>query len=354
MRSPPRRRCSRTPTWKNTGSRVRDGALLLARARGREPVRVALPATFAAYPASAYKQIELVVWDRAGRGYHWHVTLQDGAEPAPTPGSNISAVDVGAIHPAVLTGCSLGAHWVLTDGTEAVVVTARRLRAARQYTAQRLAELPAKQSAQTKGSSRWQRLQRRKKRFLAQQERRTRAIEHKVSRAVVDYAVVRKAGTIALGDVRDVRDVRDMRDMRDVRARRGRQAAAHQDAAADRAVVAGHRAPVQHPYKAPAAGIVVELIDEHDTSKTCPRCEHQYKPKGRVYCCPRCGLVAHREAVGSAHILSRTVHGKLASILPPPLAATTDRYPAWQGTRSPLATGELARSAAGAREAAGL
>jgi putative transposase len=111
------------------------------------------------------------------------------------------------------------------------------------------------------------------------------------------------------------------------------------------------------PYKAQAAGIAVELVEEHHTSKTCPRCAYQYKPRGRVYRCPKCGLVAHRDVVGSVNILSRKVHGALAKILPPPLRATTYRYPVWvsrQGKRSPLDTGELARVGTPLREASGL
>src|SRR5215470_10440567 len=103
--------------------------MLLARARGLEPLRVALPDNLLTYPADAYKHVELV-WDRAGRRYTWHVTLDDGTEPAPASGDAVVAVDLGEIHPAALT-----------DGKEAVVITARRLRAARQYTAKRLAEL---------------------------------------------------------------------------------------------------------------------------------------------------------------------------------------------------------------------
>ncbi len=43
-------------------------------------------------------------------------------------------------------------------------------------------------------------------RFKAQQERRERDILHKVSRAVVDHAVARRAGKIVIGDVRDIAD----------------------------------------------------------------------------------------------------------------------------------------------------
>jgi putative transposase len=244
----------------------------------------------------------------------------------------VVAVDLGEIHPAALT-----------DGKEAVVITARRLRAARQYTAKRLSELQAKQASKKKGSGRWQRLQRRKCRFLAQQKRRARDIEHKVSRAVVDWAIERHVGTLAIGDVRDVAD--------------GKRVGAK----SQQKIGLWSHGKVRNyiTYKAKADGITVALVDEHHTSKTCPACGHQYKPRGRVYRCSKCGLVAHRDVVGSVNILSRKLHGELAKIVLPPLAATKYRYPVWvaklsrQGKRSRLDTPELARTASVGREAAG-
>jgi putative transposase len=194
LRYPHQRHFYRTTSWKNTGIRLREGALLLARARGRESIRVPLSLNLLANPASAYKQVELV-WDSAGRHYHRHVTLEDGGAPAPAPDSTVVAVDLCEIHPATMT-----------DGQAAVVVTARRFRAARQYTAKRLSDIQAQQAGRQRGSRRWKRLQRRKSQFLAQQQKRNRDIEHTVSRAVVDYAVERKAGTLAIGDVRDIAD----------------------------------------------------------------------------------------------------------------------------------------------------
>jgi putative transposase len=289
-------------------------------------MRVTLPEHLRTYPATAYKQVELV-WDSAGRRYHWHVTLDDGAEPAPTSGTAVVAVDLGEIHPAAMT-----------DGNDAVVITARRLRAARQYTVKRVAAIRSAQDRKQKGSRRWKRLQARKNRFLAQQKKRTRDIEHKVSRAVVDWADERKAGTIAIGDVRDVADGKRM------------------GAKSQQKIGLWSHGNVRQyiTYKAQAKGICVELIDEHDTSKTCPRCGRQHKPRGRVYRCLVCGLVAHRDAVGAVNILSRRVHGELVKIVPPPLHATKYRYPAWQGKRSRLDTADLARVGASLREAAGL
>jgi putative transposase len=339
IRYPHRRHFFRTTTWKNTAFCLREGVLLLARARARarslEPVRMALPPNVHGLPEGACKHVELVC-DGAGRHSHWHVTGEDGAEPAPAPGTTSVAVDLGEMHPAALT-----------DGQEAVVITARRLRAARQYTAKRLAEIASKQSGRKKGSRRWKQLQRRTQRFLTQQRKRTRDIEHTVCRAVVDDAVERKAGTSAIGDVRDNAGGERMGVTSQQKIGLWSHGKTRQDST----------------YKAETEGISVELVDEHDTSKTRPRCAHQYTPTGRVYRCPWCGFAVRRDVVGSVTSRSRTVHAQLAKILPPPLHATTYRHPAWvsrQGKRRPSdtgcasATGHRARRGSPLREAAEL
>jgi putative transposase len=184
-------------------------------------------------------------------------------------------------------------------------------------------------------------LQQRKYRFLAEQKRRTRDIEHKVSRAVVEWSSERRAGMLAIGDVRDVRDVAD-----------GKRMAAQSQ---QKIALWSHGKVCDYiTCKAKAAGIAVELVDEHDTSKTCPHCGCQYKPRGRAYRCSTCGLVAHRDVVGSVNILSRKFCGGLAKIAPPPLPATKYRHPSWTGKRSPLDTGYVARVGTSQREAAGL
>ena len=104
-------------------------------------------------------------------------------------------------------------------------------------------------------------------RFKAQQERREKDILHKVSRAVVDHAVARRAGKIVIGDVRDVAD----------------------------GVALGHRTNQKVSgwshgrlrqyitYKAEHVGIEVVLQDEHYTTQTCPVCGQRKKPSGRIY-----------------------------------------------------------------------
>jgi putative transposase len=227
---------------------------------------------------------------------------------------------LGEIHPAAVT-----------NGKETCIISCRALRSNAQYTAKRVSELRAKQDHLKKGARRWKKLQRRKNRFQAHQRRRARDLEHKVTRAVVNWVRERGVCTLVVGDVRDVADGKHLNTKNQQKVgiwSHGRQ-----------------RAYLE--YKAAAAGITVSLEDEHDTTKTCPGrkddgtpCDHQYKPKGRIYRCPACGFVAHRDSVGCNNILSRRLYGAVGQVVPPSI--TKYRHPFLTGKRSRLDTAELA------------
>jgi putative transposase len=124
---PYKRKRWRTTCWKQLGIRLQAGVLSLSRARGLPPVKVSLPPNLLTLPAAAFLEARLV-WDRAARHYTWHLVIEDGTKPAPTPpGDQTAAVDLGEIHPAALT-----------DGQETVILSCRALRANAQYTAKRL------------------------------------------------------------------------------------------------------------------------------------------------------------------------------------------------------------------------
>jgi putative transposase len=208
------------------------------------------------------------------------------------------------------------------------------LRANAQYTVKRLAELHAKQDRKRKGSRRWKRLQRRKTRFLAQQKRRARDMEHKVSRAVVTWAKERQVTTLVIGDVRDVAN--------------GKRHNANSQQKIGLWSHGRHRQNIT--YKAAAAGIAVTLCAEAYTSQTCPgtlpdgtACLQCHKPKGRRFRCPACGFTAHRDALGPANILSQHFTGEPGHVLPP---IPTYRYP-FAGKRSPLDAGHVAQGPTG-------
>jgi putative transposase len=322
----------RTSIWKNTGIRKQADVLLLALARDNEPIQVSLPNNLANLPAESFLEMRLVCevtapfsWDQAGRRHEWHCVVEDGSQPALPPGNAVAAVDLGEVHPAAVTD---GAEGMVFDWKEQSLRSARALRSLSQFTNKRLAEIQAVLSKKEKHSRRYQRLLARKSRFLAQQKRKRRDIEHKVSHSVVQYAVDRKVGTLVIGDVRDVADGVEL-------GREANQKISNWSHGKVRTYI---------EYKAAAEGIQSELVNEAYTSQTCPNpnCLHKIKPKGRVYRCPACkvtapfscGFVGHRDIVGASNILSRHVYGKLGQIYP---ADTKYRHPFQTGKRSPVA-----------------
>ena len=302
----------RTTIWKSTGIRKREGALLLALAKGSDPICVGMPDHLRHLPLDAFLEMRLV-WDKAGRHYQWHLVIEDGTTPAAAPGSHVAGIDLGEVHPAAAS-----------DGSESVIFSARQLRSLAQYSNKRLAELQQKQSKKVTGSRRWKRIQRRKNRFLAQQKRRKRDIEHKVSRAVVDWATDRQVGKLAVGDVRDIADRVDL-------GKQTNQKIANWTHGKLRTYI---------EYKAAADGIAVELVNESYTSQTCPNCGERHKPKGRMYRCPACGFVSHRDAVGAANIRSVCLYGKPGQSPP---GETKYRHPHLSGKRSRAGTAHVAR-----------
>lgn len=330
---PCRRKAWRTTIWKNTGIRRKDveRVLLLALARGREPIRVSLPESF---PIGSVDEVRLV-YDRVGRRYEWHLVMEDGRSSPPPPGERTAAVDLGEIHPAAAT-----------DGEESVIFSARILRSTRQFTAKRLAKLQAFASRLVKGSRRWKRLKRRRTLFLAQQRRRTRDIEHKVSRAVVDWAVEHKIRTLGLGDVRDVADGKRL------------------NSQSQQKISNWSHGKVRRylTYKAEGEGITVKFIEEHFSSQTCPVCGQRTKPAGRIYRCSGCGFRGHRDGqVGTVNLLSRLVTGEVGNLDPPETLkyrypalrrATSCRTSAIPGVRRAGGRGKRSRPDTGQRETA--
>jgi putative transposase len=283
-RYPWRRKFYRTTIWKNTGIRVKDGIALLARARGLEPIKVVLSAEFAGV---SILEMRLVFSHKAKR-YDWHVVVDDKIEAPAAPGNNVIAVDLGEIHPAAIC-----------DQQEAVVLCARELRSAVQGRSKKLAKLATLQSRCKRGSRRYKKLQRAKNGVKGATDRKVKDISHKVSRAVIDFAIERKSATIVIGDVRDLADGIDI-------GKKSNQKISQWAHGKLRQYIT---------YKAAMVGIGIALQDEHYTSQTCPCCGNRRKQKGRTYRCTNCGWVGSRDGqVGAPNILSAYLHGELARV----------------------------------------
>ena len=284
---PHKRKMWRTTIWKQSGIRRQGQRLLLSRAKGLLPIAVKLPE----HLQNVLRVLEArLVYDRRAHRYTWHLVVENGRQPKAAPGTNIVAVDLGEIHPAVVG-----------DEQRATIITCRERRHEQQGHTKRLAKLSKALSRRTKGSRRYRRLQRARTRMRAKHKRVMRDMEHKISRTVVNEAVGQQAAMIAIGDVRDIADGVD----------HGKQ---HNQQSSQWS----HGQVRQYiTYKAEAEGIAIELVDEHYTTQTCPNCSERHKPRGRVYTCGRCGFSAHRDVVGQINILSRYKTGQVGALRAP-------------------------------------
>lgn len=269
----------RTTVWKNTAIKKAGVLLTLSNGRGNSPITLTLPAGV----RDVLRVLEVrLVYDRKARRYTWHVVVENGTQPKSAPGDNVVSVDLGEVHPAVVG-----------DAEEATLVTCRARRHAAQGHRKRLASLTKAISRTHKGSRRHKRLMRCKSRMKAKHACVIHDMEHKISRAIVDVAVERQAGTLVIGDVRDVADGVAM-------SRQNNQKISGWNHGKVRSYT---------EYKAQAEGIAVVLQDERYTSQTCPQCGHRHKPRGRRYVCRACGFSGHRDVVGQVNILSAYRYG---------------------------------------------
>jgi putative transposase len=258
-----RRRCFRVQ-WKSPAIRVREGKLILSNGRGNTPLVVPWP-----WESPVFVELGWTGTDYELRA----VYSRPAAEPIAE--GETAGVDLGEIHLAVV-------H----DGAQTTIYNGRELRAKRQYQNKLKARLAAKQSRMRKGSRRWRKLQRSKRKQLRKLDWQIRDILHKQTTALVSTLHASRVQTLVIGDVRDLRKRVDYGPAANQRI--------HQ-------MVTGKVCRLI-TYKAERLGVRVVLQDEAYTSQECPGCGYRHKPRGRVYACPACGFRFHRDGVGAVNI----------------------------------------------------
>jgi putative transposase len=280
---PPRRRKRfYRVQWKASAIRVRDGLLYLANGRGNAPLVVP-------WAHGLPVQVEMG-WD--GKQYELRATYRVApAEPIAT--GSVAGVDLGEVHLAV-------SH----DGTRTIILNGGYIRSVRQYQNKFKGKLDARIDRQKKGSRRRRKTITSKKTQLKKVAHQLRDALHKLTAKLVSTLHEQGVQTVVIGDIRDIRKNTD-----------------HGHTANQRL----HQMPsgiVRHmlSYKAKRLGMHVVLMDERNTTRTCPACGRRYKPNGRRYHCsnPLCRFVFHRDGVGAINIrqkytASEPVVGVMAS-----------------------------------------
>lgn len=115
--------------------------------------------------------------------------------------------------------------------------------------------------------------------------------DHKISRAIVNFAIEQHVSEIRLEHLEGIRQT--------TRISRKNEKNLH--------TWSFYRTAQYIEYKAKLAGIKVVYVDPAYTSQLCPVCGVRHKMKDRRYKCSTCGYIGHRDIVGAINIIRAPV-----------------------------------------------
>lgn len=270
-----------TVVWKESAIHPLDGnKLLLSNGKNNRPLVLAVPAE---YIDRDIRKAELT-W-RADH-YELCLTIDTGlVNPPPKESGQVAGVDLGEVNIAA----------VATEAGDALVVNGRALRSVKRLRNKRHAALTSLISRCKPGSKRHRTLMKSKAKASAKMYRQQRDILHKASRQVVEFCQANDVKSIAVGDVRDVQDGVDLGSKSNQKVSQW-----------------PHGQFVKYiAYKSAEHGMQAGYIPEDYSTRTCSCCGlvKNNAPRGRVYICPGCGAVIHRDANGASNICSRARYG---------------------------------------------
>jgi putative transposase len=288
--------------WIQNGIRVRaasniedDSKAVLILSLGKDgnklriPIEIPIPKYI--YDLGTPSKVE-IGWRKTspGGGYEVRCIYTRELPEIKAQDAKVAAVDLGEVHP-----------FVITNGENTTVYNGGELRAKRRYENMIKGRLDRMISRTASGSRRRRRLVLSKRKQTGKVNRQIRDIEHKLTRRAISDLEESGVTELVIGDLRRIR-----------------QAAPSSSKSTPENPTKGrvfdqklHQAPLGRTkhylsYKAKRSSIYIPgLQDEAYTSQTCPVCGEKNKPTNRCYRCKRCGLLAHRDAVGSWNIRAK-------------------------------------------------
>jgi len=265
--------------WKAQAIHLNGRNIKLSNGKGNKLLKLRLPKSLANCQP---KSVQLI-WRN---GYWLSLTLKVDNDNQQVVGNNVAAIDMGEIHAITIT-----------DGYDALVISGRKLREAKQYRNKRVAQLQQAMSKCKKYSRKWRKLNNTKRRLMERTNRRIKDLNHKITTSAIDWCVEHGVSTIVIGDLSGIAQSTKGRLARSVRQKISQWSF--------------YKQKEYLQYKAERYGIEVVEVSEAYTSKTCPRCGTLNKPTNRNYSCANCNLECHRDVVGSYNILTKHQYGTL-------------------------------------------
>jgi putative transposase len=175
------------------------------------------------------------------------------------------------------------------DGKEVISYHGGTLNSLIQYRNKKIAIYQQLMSRCKKGSRRYKKLQKGKKKMLTKTKNKIKDILHKITSNFIGLCVKKGIDTIVIGDIRHIRE--------HVEGNDNTKQKIHQWLFGEMIKMI--------TYKAEMFGIKVELISEAYTSQTCPICGSRNHVSDRNYKCKHCGFEYHRDGVGAINIYKR-------------------------------------------------
>lgn len=253
--------------WPKQAIKWEKGILILPMGRGRKSI--CLNVDLEGENIGACK----IIWDD---GYQLHICLEAPCENSPKATSPLRAtVDLGQIHLAAVT----------TETGKALVVSGRGIRTLKRQRNKTAGKIAKKQIRCSKGSRRWKKLQKAKRKIYARTKRRIRDQRHKATTQVIGFCKQQGITNLYVGNPEGVQ-----------RKDSGR----HQNQRMSQWEFGKDIFYLEH--KSKKMGIVCFNGSERGTSSHCPQCDHKQKVKGRLWRCRRCSLILHRDVVGSVNM----------------------------------------------------
>lgn len=250
--------------WHGQAVKHQKGKTILPMGKGRKPIVLKIE-------IEQDCTIVKLVWNR---GFELHVSRN--IEVSPRVKSHVTAaIDLGEIHLAT----------VATSSGTGLVVTGRGIRSLKRHRHKQLRQITKKQSRCTKGSKRWNKLQRVKNKLCLRTERRIKDLRHKATTQVVSFLKAQGVSQLYIGNPDGVR--------RKNCGRKHNQRMSGWEYGTDINYLT---------YKCQIAGIKVSDGNERGSSSTCPECGHRHKPRNRNWKCPKCKFTGHRDLVGAINI----------------------------------------------------
>ena len=180
---PRRRRWYHAIPFKESAITLKNGILTLSMGRGGEPITMPWK-----YAKPKFCEISF-----SGKEYILNATYVMDVQNQVT-GQDTAGIDLGEIHIAAVA-----------TGNGVIIANGRELRSKRWYQNKVKAHFSRKMDKRKKGSRRWKRLNKAKKKTLTKLNNQIRDILHKQTTKVVEAMKKDGVSTVGIGDLRDIR-----------------------------------------------------------------------------------------------------------------------------------------------------